>query len=137
MQISIELIERMLESLDTHPANFMLVSELAKSVDELSQNKNAALTGNFVSHLLHLQDLECFVNLKDEISFGYKAKKDTTTGEGFSHQHNNEFIRLTAKGRELLDVLKSDTISEKGKVSAMRIGGQMVTALLIKAVTGA
>ena len=60
MQLSEELIKSMLGTLDEHPHNFMLVSDLAKAVGHWTQE--CALTDVFTNHLLHLQDLFCFVN---------------------------------------------------------------------------
>ena len=54
----------------------------------------------------------------------------------FSHSFNNPLIRINAHGRELLDVLNSDNITDKGKASALRIGGEVVTAILVKALSG-
>ena len=134
MQLSEELVTTILTTLDEHPHNFMLVTDLAEKVKHLE--KSGSLSDDFTNHLLHLQDLACFVNAEGFPSFGHNAKTDRSTKEGFTHCFNDQLIRINAHGRELLDILNSDNITDKGKASALRMGGEVIQSLLVKAFSG-
>lgn len=134
MQLSKELIMNMLTTLDEHPYNFIMISDFAKKIGHFEGP--CALSDEFTNHLLHLQDLHCFVNSVGVSEFGHQATEKNDCEEKFTHCFKDQLIRINAKGRELLDVLSDDNITEKGKSSALRIGGEVVTSILVKALSG-
>jgi hypothetical protein len=135
MKLSEELINQILKELDEYPHNFIMISDLAEKLEHWDSDEG--LTNEFTNHLLHLQDLECFVNSNGESTFGHQASQKSDCEEKFTHHFHDQLIRINAHGRELFDVLENDTISQKGKSSALRIGGQVVTSMLVNALSGA
>lgn len=151
MQIEEETILAIINCLIASADPYYPVSSLTRDVGLVCDIHNddpkavACLNEKMVGHLLHLQDLQCIMNVNGDYDWGYRpgaGLHNHTEVEGvitdedwvFPHSYmggcKESIIRLTAEGMQLKTVLESNEISPQNKKIALNAGGKMVLQAL-------
>ena len=137
MELDQDFTLRILETFEDALDAFMPVALIASEVNDdknleeegIEKGDDYTLSNKFVFHMLHLQDLDCILNMRDEPRWGYipvgqgGSKKlsqliDDSLNTGkfeTPHCYNattlQSIIRLSATGIQMRTALQSETTS--------------------------
>lgn len=140
-QLDQNLVLKIIDQLDEKGDPYYPVSHLAHDLGQAENGLGecACLTTKLVVHLLHLEDLGCIENMRRETSWGYQPMaeelviehgKDWETPHCYIGDSAESAIRLTAKARQLREVLNDETLSSKAKQYFLSVGGSVVSTVL-------
>ncbi|MGH1428248.1 MAG: hypothetical protein ACRBEE_09925 [Arenicella sp.] len=163
MKIDIEYLKLILSELESIETPYIPVALLAKKLGGIYEPNNTdeeievgydeySLSEKFVSHLLHLQDLNAFQNVDGYFDWGYKVVKENDNGKyRIEESMNNDVfavdhcyeskkydsvIRITAEGRSLLQIIDSESLVHElkeqivsGSLSGLKEGAKQLTKL--------
>lgn len=144
-QLSSDTIIRIIDALEEKGDPFYPVSRLAHELGfaENDANECASLSTEFVSHMLHLQDLGCIENINGRKEWGYDplgdeealadvkiATGDWATPHCYWGDSYDAVIRPTAIGRQVRDALKTESLPSRIKTMVLNGGGQIAMAVM-------
>ena len=153
MRLDENFMKNILLSFEENEGIYMPVALLARNAGDIVEDGgHLALSEKFVFHLLHLQDLGCIENAKNECSWGYQAFPNLlSVGDNKQLKQNIEaslqsgifetkhcydaiskasLIRLNATGIQLSKILNSSKIKNGVKATVLEFGKAAIPAAL-------
>ena len=126
MKQDMELIKLILQTLANDENYFMLSDDLAKQIQEKTNEKDA-FNNKFIGHFFLAKD----ANLISEMSVCF------FTGQGYNRATpaNGGKVRITAQGLEFLEALKEDTIFNKIKDYSIGVAAETGKSLLVSLIS--
>lgn len=126
MKQDMELIKLILQTLADDENYFMLSDDLAKQIQEKT-NEKEEFNNKFIGHFFLAKD----ANLISEMSVCF------FTGQGYNRAMpaNGGKVRITAQGLEFLAALKEDTIFNKIKDYSIGVAAETGKSLLVSLIS--